>query len=239
MSHRILVIEDDEDIAKLLRIHLSDQGYDVDLADDGESGVKKLSNEHYDLVVLDLKLPDIDGLEVCRRIRNQPRYSPVLILTSKSSVVDRVVGLEMGADDYVTKPFSIQELLARVKAIFRRIESIEKASAPTESEVIESGDFLVDVEKRKVALRDETLDLTAKEFDLLLQFIRHPGRVYTRSQLLGLMWGYQHAGCDHTVNSHINRLRAKTEQNPRKPEYILTVWGVGYKFREPPRAGGP
>jgi DNA-binding response OmpR family regulator len=155
----------------------------------------------------------------------------VLILTSKSSELDRVLGLEIGADDYVTKPFSIRELQARVKAIFRRIEHIQMGNRQKPS-IIRQGDINVDPEKRSIILKDRTLVLTAKEFDLLLHFVKHPGRVYTRPQLLDEVWGYGHDGYEHTVNSHINRLRTKIEEDPTNPRYILTVWGVGYKFAE-------
>jgi len=154
------------------------------------------------------------------------------MLTAKSSELDRVLGLEMGADDYVTKPFSIRELMARVKAIFRRIEQLKSDEEPGEQAIIHAGDLTIELEKRKVSLKGKPIDFTAKEFDLLLQFAKHPGRVYRRSQLLDEVWGYGHDGYEHTVNSHINRLRAKIEENPAQPRYILTVWGVGYKFAE-------
>jgi DNA-binding response OmpR family regulator len=154
------------------------------------------------------------------------------MLTSKSSEFDRVLGLEIGADDYVTKPFSIRELMARVKAIFRRVEGMQAGFSETKMNSIHVGDLAIDPQKRKLGLRGQTVDLTAKEFDLLLYFARHPGRVYTRSQLLDQVWGYGHDGYEHTVNSHINRLRAKIEDDPADPRYILTVWGVGYKFTD-------
>lgn len=182
-------------------------------------------------------LPGMEGLEVCRRLRAKPPYTPILMLTAKSSELDRVLGLEVGADDYLTKPFSIRELVARVKALFRRVEAIGTQGSPGPQKTIRAGDLIIDVEKRKVMLESKQADLTAKEFDLLLQFAQHPGRVYTRSQLLDLVWGYAHDGYEHTVNSHINRLRAKIEEDPARPRYILTVWGVGYKFAEPEEDG--
>jgi DNA-binding response OmpR family regulator len=154
------------------------------------------------------------------------------MLTSKSSELDRVLGLEMGADDYVTKPFSIGELLARVKAIFRRIDEFKSEQRAGEPTILKAGELVIDPEKRHVTVKGRTIDLTAKEFDLLYHFARHPGRVFTRSQLLDRVWGYGHDGYEHTVNSHINRLRAKIEDNPAQPGYILTVWGVGYKFAD-------
>jgi DNA-binding response OmpR family regulator len=154
------------------------------------------------------------------------------MLTARSSEVDRVLGLEVGADDYLTKPFSIRELLARVKALFRRIDALKSSPVASSGQIIQRGSLIIDSEKRKVTLYGKAIELTAKEFDLLVQFAKHPGRVYSRSQLLDLVWGYGHDGYEHTVNSHINRLRAKIEENPAKPLYILTVWGIGYQFAE-------
>ena len=232
MSRRILVIEDNKDLAHLLEIHLRDLSYEVDLAFDGDKGIAMAEAGNYDLIILDLMLPGLDGLEICRRLRTRPPYTPILMLTAKSSELDRVLGLEMGADDYVTKPFSIRELMARVKAIFRRIEQVKSEQEAGDQAIIHAGDLTIDPEKRKVSIKGEPIDFTAKEFDLLLHFAKHPGRVYTRSQLLDEVWGYGHDGYEHTVNSHINRLRAKIEENPAQPRYILTVWGVGYKFAE-------
>jgi DNA-binding response OmpR family regulator len=232
MSRKILVVEDNKDLAQLLKIHLSDLSYKVELSFDGDSGFAKAESENYDLIILDLMLPGIDGLEICRRLRQKPAYTPILMLTSKSTELDRVLGLEMGADDYVTKPFSIRELMARVKAIFRRIDELKFDRQGNKPQVISTEDLVIDPEKRKVSLKGKPIDLTAKEFDLLLFFSQHPGRVFTRSQLLDDVWGYGHDGYEHTVNSHINRLRAKIEENPSQPLYILTVWGVGYKFSD-------
>ena len=232
MSRKILVIEDNKDLAQLLEIHLQDLSFQVDLAFDGADGLAKSESAAYDLVILDLMLPEIDGLEICRRIRAQATYVPIIMLTSKSSELDRVLGLEMGADDYVTKPFSIRELMARVKEIFRRLDELQPIKGSDETPVIQVVDMIIDPAKRKVALKGKTIELTAKEFDLLHYFAMHAGRVFTRSQLLDSVWGYGHDGYEHTVNSHINRLRAKIEENPSHPAYILTVWGVGYQFAE-------
>jgi DNA-binding response OmpR family regulator len=232
VSRKILVIEDSRDIAHLLELHLPDLGCEVDVIHDGCGGLERALGMAYDLIILDLMLPGLEGLDICRRLRAKPNYTPILMLTAKSSEFDRVLGLEVGADDYLTKPFSIRELLARVKALFRRLDTLASQSLPASSETIRVGDLAIDTEKRKVALDDRQIELTAKEFDLLVQFAHHPGRVYTRSQLLDLVWGYGHGGYEHTVNSHINRLRAKIEQDPARPRYILTVWGVGYKFFE-------
>lgn len=232
MSQKILVVEDNVDLARLLDLHLRDLSYEVDLAFDGDSGWKQISQNTYDLIILDLMLPGMDGLEICRRIRSQPAYTAILMLTSKSAELDRVLGLEMGADDYVTKPFSIRELMARVKAILRRADKLQSDERTDRSSVIRAGDLLIEPDQRRVRLRGKTVDLTAKEFDLLQYFAQHAGRVFTRAQLLDTVWGYGHDGYEHTVNSHINRLRGKIEKNPAQPEYVLTVWGVGYKFAE-------
>ncbi|HMS82710.1 MAG TPA: response regulator transcription factor [Nitrospira sp.] len=232
MSRTILVIEDDHDIAHLVEFHLRDMGYDVCVVHDGTAGLAQALVKSYDLIVLDVMLPGMDGLELCRKLRANPRYSPILMLTAKSSEGDRVLGLEVGADDYLTKPFSVLELLARVKALFRRLDAVTMLASPQAQKTIRAGELTIDVEKRKVMLRGTAIDLTAKEFDLLLQFAQHPGQVYTRSKLLDLVWGYSHEGYEHTVNSHINRLRAKIEGDSSRPRYILTVWGVGYSFSE-------
>ena len=239
MSRKILVIEDSPDIADLLALHLGDEGYQVEVTQDGRAGLRKALEQSYDLVILDLMLPGVDGLEICRQLRAAPSYTPILMLTARSTEIDRVVGLELGADDYLTKPFSIRELVARVKALFRRVEAFTSQTPSSPSAVIRVGDLVIDAERRKVQVGDRPIELTAKEFDLLLHFARHPGRVYSRAQLLDLVWGYGHDGYEHTVNSHINRLRAKIERNPARPRYLLTVWGVGYKFFEAEEPQGP
>ena len=232
MPKKILIIEDNQDLARLVETHLRDLSFQVDLSFDGLAGVAKAESGNYDLIILDLMLPGLDGMEICRRLRRQSDYVPILMLTAKSSEVDRVVGLEIGADDYVTKPFSIPELLARVKAILRRVEELSQGTREEAPAVIEAGELVIDPARRKATLKERPLELTAKEFDLLLHFAGNPGKVYTRSQLLDLVWGYGHDGYEHTVNSHINRLRAKIEKDSAHPDYILTVWGVGYKFAE-------
>lgn len=231
MARRVLVVEDNPEIADLVALHLRDAGYEVNACPDGHQALRRVLAESFDLIILDLMLPGLDGLELCRRLRARPGYVPILMLTAKSTELDRVLGLEVGADDYLTKPFSIRELLARVRALFRRVDALARApGASTERFQIE--DLIIDPAKRQVCLDGEEVHLTSKEFDLLLHFARHPGRVYTRAQLLDLVWGYGHEGYEHTVNSHINRLRAKIEKRPAEPRFILTVWGVGYKFAE-------
>lgn len=237
MSNRILIIDDDPDIVNLLEMHLRDEGHVVNSVLDGEKGLAKVSAENVDLVILDLMLPGMDGLEICKRIRAEGGYTPILMLTCKSSELDRVVGLEIGADDYMTKPFSIRELQARVKALLRRVESLKTASGKDDNQIIKSGDLVIDVLRREVILRESKIRLTAREFDLLVHFASNPGRVFSRTQLLDSIWGYAYEGQEHTVNSHINRLRAKIEDDPARPGLILTVRGVGYKFAEVGESG--
>lgn len=228
----ILVVEDEADIAELIRIHLVDLDFEVTVANDGVTGMQLALAGVWDLIVLDLRLPGADGLEICRRVRANARFTPILMLTSKSSELDRVLGLELGADDYVTKPFSVLELMARVKAIMRRVASLSE-KAGDDDEPVRIGELEIDAAARRAMVGGKPVDLTAKEFDLLLHFARHPGRVYRRSELLDSVWGYGHDGYEHTVNSHINRLRSKIETDSANPEYIVTVWGVGYKLHAP------
>lgn len=228
---RVLIVEDHEDISRLIQIHLADLDCQVVQVINGLEAVEQAQSSHFDLIILDLMLPGIDGLEVCRRIRNQVKYIPIIMLTSRSSELDRILGLELGADDYVTKPFSYRELMARVKSQFRRVEALDNVSTDKIDNQM-FGSLCIDIEKRTVLVDQRRVDLTAKEFDLLLQFTNHPGRVYSRAQLLDKVWGYGHDGYEHTVNSHINRLRGKIELDPAQPDYILTVWGVGYKFND-------
>jgi DNA-binding response OmpR family regulator len=232
----VLVVEDQQDIANLVRLHLQDLPCSVELAFDGPSGLAAALNKNFDLVVLDLMLPGMDGLEVCKQLRARPVYTPIMMLTAKAAELDRVLGLELGADDYLTKPFSIRELVARVKALFRRIEHLQAASSAESDEPLEFGELQVDVNNRDARMAGVPISLTSKEFDLLLHFLRNPGRVYTRLQLLDTIWGYGYDGYEHNVNCHINRLRAKIEKDPARPQIILTVRGVGYKLGEPQRA---
>jgi len=233
MTRAALIIEDDPALAELVKLHLRDVDCAADIADDGVTGFEMFKNGSYELVVLDIMLPRKDGLSVCRDIRRLPGYVPILMLTAKSTEVDRVRGLETGADDYLTKPFSVRELVARIKALLRRVDALSpEAPGASEDAIIERGDMRISMLKRQVVVLGEEIVLTAKEFDLLAHFARNPGQVFNRVQLLDQVWGYNHEGYEHTVNSHINRLRAKIESDPAKPTYILTVWGVGYKFAE-------
>jgi two-component system alkaline phosphatase synthesis response regulator PhoP len=230
---RVLIIEDDREISDLISIHLKDMELEVSQSYDGKDGLLKAVNEKFDLIILDIRLPYMDGLEVCKKIRMEKIQSLVLILTSKSEEIDKVLGLEIGADDYLTKPFSIRELVARVKALLRRREMfMASQETDVEDKELKIGDLMINEGMRKVQIRGEKIDLSPKEFDLLLLLASNPGKTYTRMQLLNKIWGYEFEGFEHTVNSHINRLRSKVEQNMHKPEYILTTWGVGYKFRE-------
>ena len=227
----ILIIEDDKDIIDLLGIHLLDMGYNVIKAYDGSEGYNIAVESHPDLIILDISLPKMDGLEVCRKIRAGYNI-PIIMLTAKSEEIDRVLGLEMGADDYMVKPFSVREFIARVKAIFRRVNMVEETNHPEQSTIISINGLTVDIEKRKVNIDGRRIELSPKEFELLVLLASHPGRCYTRSELLQLVWGYDFDGYEHTVNSHINRLRAKIEPDINKPMYVITKWGVGYKFNE-------
>lgn len=226
---RILVIEDERDIAKLLHIHLSEWADDVELAHDGQHGLTLANTRTWDAIVLDLKLPRLDGLEICRRLRAGRNYVPILMLTAKSTELDRVLGLELGADDYLTKPFSVQELNARVKALVRRFDAAQGYQRPTRQCLSYDG-LEIRADQRTVHVDGEEVTLTAKEFDLLHFFANHPDRVFNRGQLLDRVWGYGHDGYEHTVNSHMNRLRRKIETDSTRPRYIKTIWGVGYKF---------
>lgn len=234
MTRNVLIIEDDPDIARLIKINLQDLDCESVIASDGREGLDAFEQGKFDLVVLDLMLPGMDGLSVCREIRKGAAYVPILMLTAKSTELDRVLGLEMGADDYLTKPFSIPELMARIKALFRRVDALTSDTTETKKPkgVIERGGLRIDVERHEVSIDDVPAELTAREFDLLVYFADHPGRVFSRSQLLDAVWGYSHEGYEHTVNTHINRLRTKIEKDPTNPRYIQTIWGVGYKFAD-------
>jgi len=233
MSHAkesILVVEDNQDLVNLLKINLEDDGYDVHIAMDGVTAVEKFNSTNPSLILLDVMLPEMDGFDVCKEIRSTDKQVPILMLTAKSEEVDKVLGLEIGADDYMTKPFSIRELLARVKAILRRAhQSSENGSKKS---ILQFKDLKMDPNKRRVQLNGESIDLTSKEYDLLLLFFSNPGKAYSREELLNDVWGYSYEGYSHTVNSHINRLRSKIEKDPSEPDYIKTVWGVGYRFAD-------
>ena len=227
----ILLVEDNQDLLNLVNINLEDQGYQVHTATDGQQALELYKEKSPALIILDIMLPKVDGLEVCKQIRKEDRLIPILMLTAKAEEVDKVLGLELGADDYMTKPFSIRELLARVKAMFRRMEANQSANEDL-PEILRHKDLELFPNLRKVVLDGETLELTSKEYDLLMLFFSNPGKAYSREELLNEVWGYTYDGYSHTVNSHINRLRSKIENDPSEPEYVKTVWGVGYRFAE-------
>ena len=228
---KALVVEDDASIADLVEIHLTDLEFKVDKIDHGKEGLKKALEIPYDLIILDLMLPGMDGLEICRQLRIEKVTTPIIMLTAKSEEIDKVLGLETGADDYITKPFSIREFIARVKAVMRRIGDARSSDDASSRKLVFDG-LSIDKDARVVTLGGNRVELTPKEFDLLVQLAAHPGRSYSRQDLLNLVWGYQFEGYEHTVNSHINRLRAKIEIDPSDPVYILTTWGIGYRFND-------
>jgi len=231
MTRRILLVEDDAHIADLLSMHLRDEGLEVVHCARGDEGLAALERGGWDALVLDIMLPGVDGLEICRRARAMTRYVPIVIISARSSEVHRILGLELGADDYLAKPFSVLELVARVRALLRRVDALA-ANAKLEAGNITIAGLSIDPVARDARLNGEKLDLTPREFDLLYFFARQPGKVFSRMDLLNAVWGYQHEGYEHTVNTHINRLRAKVEADPANPQLILTVWGKGYKFAE-------
>ncbi len=231
----LLVIEDDENISTAISEYFARAGYNVRTAGDGVAGVQSALNEHPDAIVLDLMLPKMDGLAVCRELREKAPYIPILMLTAKDDVVDKVLGLEMGADDYITKPFSLRELEARVKSVLRRVHAATRADSAGDEAPIQRGKLRIDLAKREVTIGDRLVELTPKEFELLRLFASNPGRVFPRKYLLEKIWDYSYEGYDRTIDSHINRLRAKIEDNPDNPQMVLTVWGIGYKFSDEQR----
>lgn len=229
----VLIIEDDREIASIVATNIEDIGLETEHVSDGKTGLNRALNGGYALVILDLMLPQMDGISVCTRIREKDPQTPIMMLTAKADEIDRVLGLELGADDYMTKPFSVRELTARVRALLRRSQTAyELTSVPKNHSNIKIGSLLVDFDKHKVILDETEIELTVKEFDLLGLFTQNPGRAYSRADLLNLIWGYQFEGYEHTVNTHINRLRNKIEADPAHPLYLKTVWGVGYRFAE-------
>ena len=226
----VLIIEDDKEISDLLEIHLRDINCGITKEYNGLTGLNKAKFENYDLIVLDVMLPGMNGLEVCKDIRKSGIPTPILMLTSKSEEIDKVLGLELGAEDYLTKPFSIKEFSARVKAIFRRVELFKQTEK--DGKDINFRDIVIEISAHKVLINNRRIDLTPKEFDLLYLLASNPGRVYSRENLLNIIWGYQHKGYEHTVNSHINRLRRKIEKDIKDPQYVLTSWGSGYRFND-------
>ncbi|MDC7223701.1 MAG: response regulator transcription factor [Spirochaetales bacterium] len=230
---RILIVEDDKEISQVVAMNIEDLGFETTQVHDGRTGLRLAGESRFDLIILDIMLPQLDGISLCRSIREGDPFTPIMMLTAKAEEIDRVMGLELGADDYMTKPFSLRELTARVKALLRRAQAVPPEVRETEGpEKILHGDLMVDAVKRRVTLKGRELDLTVKEYELLTLFAQNPGRAFSRSDLLNLVWGYQFQGYEHTVNTHINRLRNKIEKDPSHPVYLETVWGVGYRFSE-------
>ena len=227
----ILVVEDDANLVELLSMHLRDAGMRVEHAASGDEGLRKAQGDGIATVILDLMLPGLDGLAVCRALRRAQNPVPILMLTARSEEMDTVLGLELGADDYMTKPFSPRELVARVKALLRR-SALAESEDGTTADSIRVGDLVIDVARHRVFRSGTEIGLTAREFELLAFLARHPGQAFTREQLLDRVWDYSHGGYSHTVNSHINRLRGKIEDDPSSPRFVRTVWGFGYRFAE-------
>ncbi|MFT5295956.1 MAG: two-component system alkaline phosphatase synthesis response regulator PhoP [Colwellia sp.] len=233
----ILVVEDDQDIADLITLNLQELSLTVEHCLTGELALEKLSQNNYSLVLLDVMLPGISGLDVCRQLREQKPEQVILMVTSRDSEIDRVLGLELGADDYMSKPFSVRELQARVRSQLRRLHLVaqreQKNSEQHQPEQhLRVGELQINNTTHRTLLAGKEIELTSTEFDLLLFLASHPDQVFSREQLLSNVWGYHHTGYEHTVNSHINRLRNKVEKNATKPEIVQTVWGVGYKFNK-------
>ncbi|MGN0353754.1 MAG: response regulator transcription factor [Muricoprocola sp.] len=228
MANKVLVVDDEKLIVKGIRFSLQQEGMEVDCAYDGEEALNMVKEKSYDIVLLDLMLPKVDGLSVCQQIREFSSV-PIVMLTAKGDDMDKIMGLEYGADDYITKPFNILEVKARIKAIMRRTN--KPAAAETKSKTIVVGDLMLDCESRRVSIAGKEINLTAKEFDLLELLVFNPNKVYSRENLLDIVWGYDYPGDVRTVDVHIRRLREKIEENPSEPKYVHTKWGVGYYFQ--------
>lgn len=229
---QVLIIEDDTEISKVVSINLESHGIKTEQVHDGLLGLKRAKSFEFDLIILDIMLPSLDGISICRKLREENYDTPILMLTAKIDEIDLVLSLELGADDYMKKPFSMREFLARVGALIRRSEkTVNKIDEESQGK-LQFGELVIDYTKHQVFIREKILNLTVKEFELLTLFAKNPGRVFSRSDLLNTIWGYNFEGYEHTVNTHINRLRNKLETDPSNPKYLLTVWGLGYKFSE-------
>ncbi len=227
MARKVLVVDDEKLIVKGIRFSLEQDDMEVDCAYDGEEAVQKAKENQYDIILLDLMLPKLDGMQVCQQIREFSDV-PIIMLTAKGEDMDKILGLEYGADDYITKPFNILEVKARIKAIMRRTQG--KASGEQKDKLVEVGDLVMDCDARRVSIKGREINLTAKEFDVLELLVLNPNKVYSRENLLNLVWGYEYPGDVRTVDVHIRRLREKIEENPSDPKYVHTKWGVGYYF---------
>ncbi len=227
---KILLVEDDPDIYRLLSLHLTAPEYELEVWDTGMDAYTQAFTRQFDLLILDINLPDVDGFEICKAVRRRDMQIPIVMLSARSEEADKLLAFEVGADDYITKPFSIKEMLARVKALLRRAETGKDTTGMEED--ISFRDIFIDRGKKRASMRGERLELTPKEFDLLCLLTSNPGKAFSRQQLLQSVWGVAFTGYEHTVTAHINRLRLKIEPNPAEPEYILTAWGTGYRFAE-------
>ena len=223
---KILVVDDEKTLVKGIKFNLENEGYEVECAYDGAAAVELARNNRFDLLILDVMMPEVDGLEACMRIREFSNV-PIIMLTAKSEDADKLMGFECGADDYLTKPFNILELKARVRALLRRAAGVQRQ----QGSVLTAGDLSLNTEERVAIRGGKTVDLTAKEYDLIELLMRNPRRVYSRENLMNVVWGYTYAGDYRTVDVHIRRLREKLEQDPAEPEHIMTNWGVGYYFK--------
>ena len=235
MKDKVLIVEDELDIAELIKVHLSELDLEAEICGHGDLALKMALNQDFQLVILDVMLPGTNGLDICRELRSAKPLQAIMMLTSRTSETDRVLGLELGADDYLSKPFSVRELQARVRSQLRRVHSLAQSRSQEqnqESAVTCIGDLMVDHRCHLVTYQNEAIELTSTEFDLLSFLGKHPDQVFSRAQLLDSVWGYHHSGYEHTVNSHINRLRTKIEKESSHPEMIVTVWGVGYKLEQ-------
>lgn len=232
---KVLIVEDEQSIVKLLSYNLENEGFQVDVAMDGEEGYEMATQGNYDMIILDLMLPSKDGIDVCRGLRQEKIDTPIIMLTAKDTEIDKIIGLEIGADDYMTKPFSPREVVARMKAVFRRFEksSASKEAPKEEEEVIRVGEVEIFPDKYEVLVRGEAIELTPKEFDLLLYLARRQSRILSREQLLNAIWNYDFAGETRIVDVHISHLREKIESDTKDPQYIKTARGFGYKFEAP------
>ncbi|NCP65892.1 MAG: response regulator transcription factor [Paraglaciecola sp.] len=232
-ADNVLIVEDDHDIAELIRVNLQELGFHSTLQEKGDQALQIALNQTFSLIILDVMLPGMNGLDICRQVREKKPQQAIIMLTAKSSETDRVLGLELGADDYMIKPFSVRELLARVRSQLRKVHLLRATHQdplPVDNAPLVMGKLVINFKNHQVSMRGELLDLTATEFELLHHLASHPNQVFSRSQLLESVWGYHHNGYEHTVNSHINRLRAKIEVDATSPQIVQTVWGVGYKF---------
>lgn len=233
MTDKVLVVEDDIDIANLIRVNLIELGITTEHEINGQFALRKALDNQYSVMLLDIMLPGMNGLDICRQVREKKPEQAIIMLTAKNSETDRILGLELGADDYMTKPFSVRELQARVRSQLRKVHFLHQATQEqrhNQEKALNIGKLRIDQQTHQVKLAEQLLDLTATEFELLFHLASHPNQVFSRCQLLESVWGYHHSGYEHTVNSHINRLRAKIELDASAPQIVQTVWGVGYKF---------